>query len=186
MKRSVNVLLAAMTAMLLAGCTAIGPNYTAPDRAALAGTAFVNAGDYDASEPLTQWWTLFGDENLNGLVALGLAENRTLGSALARVNAARAQSGLARLNRLPFDTVTGSYLQSRQGSAVFGASTGLGSTGAFPTNDLSDVNVSASWEIDLFGRVTRTINIVRPISARASRCSPISKPSSPPISRTPM
>lgn len=156
-----NTLSSLAAALLASGCTVIGPDYAAPDRAALASGAFINSSGYDAGEPLALWWTLFNDETLSGLVAGGLAKNRSLGAALANVNAARARRGLARLNRLPTDTVGGSYLQSRQGSAVFGASTGLGSTGPFPTNDISDVNISAAWEVDLFGRVTRTINIAK-------------------------
>lgn len=155
------VTIAALSAALLsAGCTLIGPDYRAPDRNALASEAFINADGYETSEPLSAWWTLFGDETLSGLVSTGLAENRTLGAALANVNAARAQRGLARLNRLPFDSVSASYLQNRQSSSITAANLGLPSD-PFPTNDVSDAGVSASWEVDLFGRVTRTINIAK-------------------------
>ncbi len=150
--------LSLLSVLMLAGCTVIGPDYDAPDRAALGGGAFVNAEGYETAEPLTAWWTLFGDEKLSALVATGLQENRSLGAALANVNASRAQWGLARLNRLPFDEATASYLQNRQSSVITGANIGIGSGEPFPTNDISDLSISASWEVDLFGRVTRTIN----------------------------
>jgi multidrug efflux system outer membrane protein len=154
--------LAALAAFLMAtGCTVIGPDYEAPDRAAMAAGGFINAAGYETAEPLASWWTLFSDETLTSLVASGLSENRTLGAAFANVNAARAQWGLARLNRLPFDTVGASYLQNRQSSVLTGANFGIGGGEPFPTNEVSDLNVSASWEVDLFGRVTRTINAAR-------------------------
>jgi multidrug efflux system outer membrane protein len=154
--------LSALAALLMSGgCTVIGPDYQAPDRAAMTSEGFINAEGYAPAEPLATWWTLFKDDTLSGLVISGLSENRTLGAALANVNAARAQWGLARLNRLPFDTVGASYLQNRQSSVLTGANFGIGGGEPFPTNDVSDVNISASWEVDLFGRVTRTINAAR-------------------------
>ncbi len=150
----------ALSSLLLSACTAIGPDYKAPDRAALAGETFINLENYSAGEPLSDWWTRFSDETLNDLVEIGLQENRSLGAAFANVNAARAQWGLARLNRLPFDTATGSYLQNRQSSVLTGANFGIGGE-PFPTNDVSDLSISASWEVDLFGRVKRTINAAK-------------------------
>ncbi|MEM8771482.1 MAG: TolC family protein [Pseudomonadota bacterium] len=146
-------------AAALAGCTLIGPTYEAPDISAYEPEAFINNDGYDNNEALSAWWTRFEDDKLNELISLGLAENRELGAAYANVNIARAQWGLARLNRAPFDTITSSYLESRTGSAVFIASTGGSGANPFPTNDISDINVAATWEVDLFGRVTRTINI---------------------------
>lgn len=151
----------ASLASAITGCTLIGPDYKAPALVDFEATSFINTESYGADAPLVNWWTLFGDTQLDAMIAEGLAENRSLGVAIANVNASRAQWGLARLNRLPTDTVTGSYLESRQGSAVFAASTGLGSAAPFPTNDISTLDVSAVWEVDLFGRVTRTINIAK-------------------------
>ncbi len=144
--------------LMLAGCTVLGPDYKATDRAALAGGPFINANSYESSEPVASWWTQFGDDKLSELVATGLQENRSLGAALANVNASRAQWGLSRLSRIPFDTATASYLQNRQSSVITGVNIGIGSGEPFPTNDISDLSISASWEVDLFGRVTRTIN----------------------------
>lgn len=144
------------------GCTIIGPNYEAVDPTIVGEPAIAaNADAYTDETVVAQWWRLFDDPVLTAFVERGLEENRTLGAALANVNAARAQWGLAKLNRLPFDTVTAAYLESRQGSAVFSAGIGAEAAEPFPSNDISDLSISAAWEVDLFGRVTRTINIAR-------------------------
>ncbi|MBI1394138.1 MAG: efflux transporter outer membrane subunit [Alphaproteobacteria bacterium] len=150
-----------VAALLASGCTVIGPDYKSPGTTDYEAPGFINAAGYDGEAPLADWWTLADDPVLDALVARSLAENNSLGSAYANVNAARAQWGLARLNRAPFDTISGSYLESRTSSAVFAASTGQAAAQPFPTNDISDLGVSATWEVDLFGRVTRTINIAK-------------------------
>ncbi len=148
--------------VLLSGCTIIGPNYVPPQTAQFEEPAFINDQPYESAAPSATWWTGFADSTLNELIEGGVDRNRTLIAAYANVNAARAQLGVARLNRAPFDTITASYLESRQASAVFAASIGQdGDVGTFPTNDISDINIAASWEIDVFGRVTRTINIAK-------------------------
>ncbi|MEM9169672.1 MAG: TolC family protein [Pseudomonadota bacterium] len=153
------VLLSLVLVGALAGCTILGPSYEAQDPVAIGDVAVDAGASYDAGAPVADWWRLFDDAQLTRLVEEGLAANRTLDAAYAAVNAARAQFGLARLDRIPFDTVGASYLASRQGSAVFSAGIGAEAGDPFPTTDISDVNVSAQWEVDLFGRVTRTINI---------------------------
>lgn len=161
MNRGERLLAILAAALMSTACAVVGPDYAPPDRAAMASDAFINADGYAPAEPLSNWWTLFDDKLLSELVRAGLEDNQTLGAALANVNAARAQWGVARLNRLPFDTVTSSYLQNRQSSVVTGANIGIGGGSPFPTNDISDVAISASWEVDLFGRVTRTIRVAK-------------------------
>ena len=156
--RSASVL---VLALFSSACAVIGPEYEAPDRSKFASEGFINAPGYAGAEPLTNWWTLFSDETLTALVADGLEQNRSLAAAFANVNAARARVGLARLERLPFDTLSSSYLQNRQSSVITGANIGIGGGDPFPTNDVSDLNVSSTWEVDLFGRVTRSINVAK-------------------------
>lgn len=153
---------AAPLALALGACAPFGPHYRAPETAGFETPAFINQDAYEATEPSSAWWTAFGDQTLNDLVLMGLAENKTLRAAVENVNASRAAVGLARLDRAPFDQLSSSYLRSRSGSAVFAASTGLGSGGGtFPTNDISTVSVNSTWEVDLFGRVTREINLAK-------------------------
>src|SRR5689334_14321976 len=48
-----------------------------------------------------EWWQLFGDRTLNDLESRALAANQDLRAAAARVEQARATSGIARSNYWP-------------------------------------------------------------------------------------
>lgn len=147
----------AVMAFALSACTLIGPDYETPDPQPVVGSpqGFVNTDSaIAAAQPLARWWEAFDDPVLTGLVTRLVAENRDLRGALERLNAARAQYGLARLERLPTDSATASW--TRQHSAA----TSPNQTQS-RTRNQTDLSISAAWEVDLFGRVTRQINIAR-------------------------
>ncbi|MEO1043541.1 MAG: efflux transporter outer membrane subunit [Pseudomonadota bacterium] len=147
--------------VILSSCTVIGPTYNAPETEAL--PRFVESADYQETTPQPVWWEAFDDPILNRLVARALAENNRIGVAVSNVNVARASYGLARLERVPFDTISASYLQSRSSGAAIGAAFVIpgqeGNTDSvtLPTEEILNASVAASWEVDLFGRVTRSI-----------------------------
>ncbi len=100
-------------------------------------------------KPLSQWWTIFGSEELNTLVAEALANNHDLKAATARIRQAETQAGSAASALLPTITMSGKRsIDSPQG--------GQGSDPSPPTNRshrLSSAYVSASWEVDLWGKI---------------------------------
>lgn len=136
-------------AALLTGC-AVGPNYRAP--AALPGTTgpFVGASDprYTAEAPAGDWWRLFNDAALDGLVTEALANNRDIARATANLAQVRAVLSETRSALLPTTTVSGQQTRARQVNPLFGAD-------AF-TTDLTTVGLDVSYEVDLFGRVRRS------------------------------
>ncbi|MCQ8184491.1 efflux transporter outer membrane subunit [Parvularcula maris] len=153
-----------IAAVLLGGCTIIGPDYEEPSTEGYTDGAFLESEGYASEAPLSDWWTAFDDESLDAFVALAIAQNNELGAALANVNAARAQVGLRRLDRLPFDTITSVYNVQRQSATTLAA--GFGDEGGFdigdellPTIDIFSISAAASWEVDLWGRITRGINV---------------------------
>ena len=97
----------------------------------------------DGSELATDWWTAFGDDQLNALVATALTNNLSLEQADARLRQAQAlavKSGAAR-----FPSLTGS------GS---GGTTQSGSQGGSTiSTDEFKLGLNASYELDLWGRV---------------------------------
>ncbi len=140
---------------LVGGCRAVGPDYVRPtvpmpgsfrDAPAVAPTA----GRAPASVPSLAdlpWWQVFEDPALQGLLREGLAGNEDLRAALARVADARARVGVASSDGRPHVDAELSGTRDR-------ASRDLSSQGSRTTSTFRGA-LSASWEIDLFGRVRR-------------------------------
>jgi multidrug efflux system outer membrane protein len=103
------------------------------------------------------WWTIFGDQTLNGLVGEALAHNADVAIAAARVAQARAGLRIANADFFPSIDLEGSATRSKQSSAVV----------QFPGLDRPQTTYSVqgnvSYELDLWGRYTRASQ-----SARAS------------------
>lgn len=128
--------------LLLAGCAAVGPDYTPPEAPAT-GTELL-AGDGLEVDSLASWWDNFQDPLLSELIRTGLANSPTVEQAVAVFRAARAAREKTEAGFRPQFTADGSYTWSKQNGAV---STGW--------EDRIGASVDASWELDLFGRVRR-------------------------------
>lgn len=137
MLRSTTTLLVSLT---LAGCTTLGPTYTAPaiSPAATYGAA---AGGAKTVNAQVQWWRGFNDATLNHLVETGLAQSLTVAQAVERVVAARESAVSAGLNDLPSGTTLA------QGT--------VSGTSAGSVQSSASANISLSWEIDLFGGLAK-------------------------------
>jgi multidrug efflux system outer membrane protein len=100
-------------------------------------------------KPLSQWWKIFGSEELDVLVAEAIANNRDLKAAAARIKQAEATAGSSASALLPTITASGKRsVDSPQG--------GQGADPNPPTNRthrLSTAYFSASWEVDLWGKI---------------------------------
>jgi len=157
-----------LSVLTLAGC-AVGPDYRRPDidvgaaygQASAQIDPSVNAGWIQASpgsEPLrSDWWTLYGDARLNGLMAALEAENLDIRLAEARYRQAQASLQAARSGFFP--TVGSNASVERSGSGRGSASGGEGGGAGFgggPSNSYS-LSGSVSWEVDLWGRVRRSV-----------------------------
>lgn len=142
-----------ISSLLLAGCAA-GPSYKGPpavtaaaqpgfDRAALGGSA---------PEPAAgAWWRQMNDPMLDALVQSALTKNPDLAAAEASVRGARAVLGERIADFLPSSQVSAGYQRQRfssQGQA-------FGNSFALPDRDFYSIGIDSSWEIDLFGRLTR-------------------------------
>jgi multidrug efflux system outer membrane protein len=147
------VALVALTASALgAGCAAVGPNYKRPEMAPPA--AYRGAPPTAAAESLGDmpWWKVFDDEALQALIKEALANNLDLRVAVARVQEARALSGVAKSFLYP-EVNLGAGYTGDQGSRN---SQPPGATQASDrTFNNTSITASMSWEIDLFGRLRR-------------------------------
>jgi len=109
----------------------------------------------DSSYANIQWWGVLNDTTLQGLIRVALRENRDLQIALARVNEARAQLGIARYDLYPQISIQGRAKTGEAGDSIF--------NGAALVNGFNSLGIGLNWEIDLWGRVRRLNE-----SARAS------------------
>jgi NodT family efflux transporter outer membrane factor (OMF) lipoprotein len=101
--QSVFAVAALVTALALAGCASthgLAPS-THPLDANRLATSHTLAGLSDAAFPTQDWWTAFGDPQLDALIAEALTGTPGLDAADARVRQAQAQAGLADALRKP-------------------------------------------------------------------------------------
>ena len=150
------IFLAGAGALALSGCV-VGPNYVSPAPNAPAQTPFASAASpaFTGDEPDGQWWQLFRDPTLDALVREALTANTDLRVAEANLRRARAVLSESRAGRLPSTTVSGSATYARQSGEA------LGLPGTSPTGDAYDVGLDVSYQLDLFGRIHRTIEASR-------------------------
>lgn len=139
------VLLLAALPVLLAAC-ASGPAPQEPDLTLPASYPGARGG---ASAVLaTDWWTGFGEPQLNTLVAQALAANLDLRVAAARVDEAATALGLARAAQWPTVDLSGSVTRSRSSTL-----TGQPVSPNGPEATSHRVALNTSFEIDLWGRL---------------------------------
>lgn len=105
------------------------------------------------------WVAGFGDSTLARLVDQALRANHDVQAAEARVRRARAIRTDAALDRFPTVTVAAGYTRQRLGDASFGTS--------IPDRSLWDTELRASYELDVFGRVRRTVQARDALSSSA-------------------
>lgn len=141
----------ALSLMLLSAC-AVGPDYVRP--AVEMPTAFKESAGWKIAKPRDQeirgkWWEIYNDPLLNSLEEQVSISNQTLAQAEARYRQASALVQSARASYFP--TVTGNASTTRGNRGNNGNST---ITNMSENHSLS---VSANWELDLWGRVRRTV-----------------------------
>lgn len=157
-----NPFLIALLAPLTMTACAAGPDYSKPLASAAAAGAFVTQdAHFDAAAALPDdWWRLYSDPVLDGLVARALAANTDLRVAAANLERANAALQESRAGRLPLTTLAGgiAYGDASQGGA---AGTGAAFSTANSAQWSGNSSLSLAWEVDLFGRVRRTIEAAR-------------------------
>jgi len=143
-------------ASLLSACT-VGPDFTRPsltspgslvaEHPASSGTQLVE------TSPKDDWWTSFNDPALTSLEQRVASLNLDVKAASARLAQARAQRRITGADGLPAIGGAASYARSRTNPNGPSAVLHNGS----PEVDLFDGGFDASWELDLWGRVRRSV-----------------------------
>ncbi len=148
------IFLATASALALAACAA-GPDYAAPARPQAAAGPFISTSQAVTAEPVQgNWWKLYDDPVLDSLVADALAANTDIRVATARIARARAALRGAGADRLP---------QAQAGaSANYGRLSQIQRPPGVAREDWQiDAGLDVSYEVDLFGRVSRNVEAAR-------------------------
>ena len=142
-----------MSCVFLSGC-AVGPNYRAPQTSVAAYFANSPTNVVTADETaLAAWWKGFEDVKLNDLVDRAIAHNHDLRIAAANLKEARALRRLTTFDLAPTVQGNAGYQNGllSKSAALPGASRGDREF------ELYDASFDATWELDLFGRVRRSV-----------------------------
>jgi len=143
--------MAPLVLLLALGCT-VGPDYQEPETKTAA--AFDGSAPGTAPDPvLIAWWREFADPTLNGLIDRAVNGNRSVAAAAALLREARALYAEETFDLAPTVTAGGSYTRQMFSNATFlsGVSRPARTFGYFAAG------FDATWEIDLWGRVRRSM-----------------------------
>ena len=140
-------LIPALLALAVSAC-AVGPDYKAPETHPAQITA-LEAGDYDRTDFEAAWWQQFDDPTLSQLVQQSLKENRELRVAFARLRAARAIRDDVGNDQMPVIT--------SRASGEFGKAQQPPTSEERIRQERYDLGLDMAWELDLFGRIQRSI-----------------------------
>src|SRR5262252_6727230 len=131
----------------LGGCT-VGPDYHRPD---IDVPAAWRLGSTEAERiSNVAWWDQFQDPVLSDLVRTALANNKDLKIATANVAQAAAQYGIVRSAQFP--QVDANASAARQGVS---RTTAVNVPGGSQVFNSYAVNLSASFELDIWGKLRR-------------------------------
>jgi NodT family efflux transporter outer membrane factor (OMF) lipoprotein len=156
-----------LLALLLAGCT-VGPRYARPSAPTTPAYkeevpgSFKESDQWQRANPADQvsrgnWWEIFGDPELNKLEEQIAGFNQTLKVAEARFREARAAIRFNRAARFPTISTSpsASYVKAPDYSPNSPAKIRETSTGDF------ELPIDLSYELDLWGRVRRSVAAAR-------------------------
>jgi len=155
---------AAAVALFLPAC-AVGPNYQKPSSPAPAAfkEASVEPSEWKVAQPgdaraRKPWWKIFGAPGLDALEEQVSAANQNVVQAEARYRAARAAVRQTRADFYPTVTGAASVTRARTSAARSGFTAAADGTTASPgTTTLYGASADASWELDVWGRVRRSV-----------------------------
>ena len=168
---------AAAALLLLAGCT-VGPNFETPEWLSPASwfakkaESIQRTPSLPVAEPIDpDWWSLFKDPQLTALERRVAGENLDVQAATVRLAESRAQLGVVGAAQFPTFNANGSYTRQKASNlGVFsnapnalgangasGSTTGGVSSSVLNAFDVYQVGFDASWEVDLWGRVRRSV-----------------------------
>lgn len=129
----------------LSSCVTVGPDYTAPKIDApdnWQGNSPENLPAGKKDKNLAKWWGNFNDPILTDLINRAIANNLSIKEAAVRLREARIRRGISEADKYPTVTSSASATRSRTSNN---------------SSNNYQAGFDASWEIDLFGGIRRSL-----------------------------
>lgn len=139
-------------ALVLAGCASVGPDYKKPQTPP-ASVQNLDAARESGAQFQAAWWKQFNDPVLDALIQRAAKSSLDLRIARARLAESRALLGTAKSDQIPTIDTTVSYGRALEQQPGF-------TTQRIPV-DTYQAGFDASWEIDLFGGIRRSVEAAR-------------------------
>ncbi|VFR45301.1 RND efflux system, outer membrane lipoprotein CmeC [plant metagenome] len=161
---TLKILAVSIAAALLSAC-AVGPDYVRPQPPQV--DAFIRQDPAVATSATAQadpaFWRAFGDPLLERLVDTALANNQDLHIAMANYEQANALLRGSRYDRLP--TITA---DAEAGDARDSVDQAPGVDRSGRDHNQYQASIGFTWELDLFGRVRRSVEAQRAEAAASA------------------
>lgn len=144
--------LAGSAVFILNGCISVGPDYEEPTLDMPDAWHAAVLEDFESEEPnLQTWWTVFNDPMLDSMIDRASTNSLTLKSAAARIEQAAALRGVSASQYWPEITggASASTFQTTEAKTI--------PAGGDRTGELYDASLSMAWELDLWGRIRRSV-----------------------------
>ena len=142
----------------LTGCM-VGPAYRRPP--VVQPDGFKSQTVNEPAPPIAaDWWRLYGDPTLDGLIATATVANQNLQLAAARVDEARALARVAASYLAPTISVNPSVARTRVPGTRATPSTGRDTENGTTINDWL-LPIDLTYEVDVWGRVRRGLESAR-------------------------
>jgi len=144
--RNVGVVAASL---VLAACITVGPDYEPPEVVVADEWHQDLVDNMDSSAASVDWWSSLNDPKLKELIERAQSGNLSLAIAVARIDEAERFLGIARGERVPEVDAVGGITRSKSQLNVL--------PGVESVDEFGDARAAATWELDFWGRVRRTI-----------------------------
>lgn len=151
------IAIAAAMAWMTASCSTVGPDYHTPEQAAINRSAAAepfssaNEAPFSPAALPPQWWRLYHDATLDALIDKAFTANtdlRVASANLARAHAVLDEAEEARRPSVKADAAPG---YGRPSAIAKGFPEAFNNAGNY------DAGVSVSYQVDLFGKISRAL-----------------------------
>lgn len=144
-----------LTLSLLLSACAVGPDYQRPT--VTTPTTYKEADGWKVSEPKTvdsdaTWWSIFNDPVLDDLEKQVEISNQNIAQSEAAWRAALAAADQSQAALFPTVSANGSFTRQKESASSFGSTSRASAIGNTYT-----AGGSLSWEIDVWGKLRRTL-----------------------------